>query len=62
MLISDQIIKEIQESFEIFKKTGQDVFELKGFRGISVFFQKKPKELLFPFGEMEGVKIYFGSE
>lgn len=62
MQISETIIKEIEEKFEIFKNSNQEKFELNDFKGVFIFFGKKPEKLLFPFGEKEGVRIYLGSE
>jgi hypothetical protein len=64
MIISPKQKNRIEELFKEFKKDGTDMFPLseKAFSGISIFFGRKPKQILFPFGKIEDTEIFIGTD
>ena len=64
MIISQKQKNRIEELFKEFKKDGTDMFPLseKAFSGISIFFGRKPKQVLFPFGKIEETEVFIGTD
>jgi hypothetical protein len=62
MEISKELTDQIKKDLENFKKTGEDNFLVEGFDNIFIYFNRIPKNILFPLGQIDEVKIYLGSE
>lgn len=64
MLISNELKLQIPQFIEEFKKTGKDSFEFdsESFPNVKLFFNRKPQQILFPLGEIEGVQVYVGND
>jgi len=56
--------EKIQECFDEYLKTGQDVFDIDPvhFEDIKIFFGRNPKNILFPFPAWEGVSVSIGND